>query len=147
MQQQGHHHNGDQAARRPHMLCSICGRWFTTPLFGGTWGLEWTHLVARPYIPISSSLTHNGLSVTVFELFSWLQKCFHPSVRPGYDDKYRSRSYRFVKRQKSRPVQRTMVQGLDTITDDSSSEKRQHTTLLELRSAWLVTLARWFLTG
>ena len=21
---QGHHHNGDQAARQPHILCSIC---------------------------------------------------------------------------------------------------------------------------
>ena len=30
--QQGHHHNGDQAARRPSMMCSICGRRFTTPL-------------------------------------------------------------------------------------------------------------------
>ena len=26
--------NGDQAARRPHTMCSICGRWFTTHLFG-----------------------------------------------------------------------------------------------------------------
>ena len=25
---QGHHHNGDQAARRPHILCSICIYWF-----------------------------------------------------------------------------------------------------------------------
>ena len=31
---QGHHHNGDQAARRPHMMYSICGRRFTTTLFG-----------------------------------------------------------------------------------------------------------------
>ena len=28
------HYNGDQAARRPHILCSICGCWFTTCLFG-----------------------------------------------------------------------------------------------------------------
>ena len=28
---QGHHHNGDQVARQPR---SICGRRFTTPLFG-----------------------------------------------------------------------------------------------------------------
>ena len=42
-----------------------------------------------------------GLSVTVFELFGWLQNRFRPSVRPGYDDKYRPRSYSFVERQKS----------------------------------------------
>ena len=30
-----------------------------------------------------------------FQLFGWLQKRF---TRPGYDDKYRSRSYRFVER-------------------------------------------------
>ena len=36
---QGHHHDGDQAARRPDMMCSISGRPFTTPLFGvrGDW--------------------------------------------------------------------------------------------------------------
>ena len=28
---QGHHHNGDQAARRPHVMCSICGRRFAAP--------------------------------------------------------------------------------------------------------------------
>ena len=31
---QGHRHNGDQAARRPHMMRLICGRRFTSPLFG-----------------------------------------------------------------------------------------------------------------
>ena len=31
---QGHHHNGDQAARRPNMMCSICVRRSTPPLFG-----------------------------------------------------------------------------------------------------------------
>ena len=41
------------------------------------------------------------LSLNVFELFSWLQKRLRPPVRrPGYDDKYRSRSSRFVERQK-----------------------------------------------
>ena len=35
---QGHHHNGDQAARRPRMMCSICGRRFATTQFGGTCG-------------------------------------------------------------------------------------------------------------
>ena len=32
--EQGHHHNGDQAARRPLMMCSICVRRSTTTLFG-----------------------------------------------------------------------------------------------------------------
>ena len=36
---QGHHHYGDQAARRPHTMCSMRGRRFTTSLFGvrGDW--------------------------------------------------------------------------------------------------------------
>ena len=34
---QGHHHSGDQAARRPHMISSICGRRFT-PLCMGVLG-------------------------------------------------------------------------------------------------------------
>ena len=44
------------------------------------------------------------LSLSVFELFSQLHKRFcspaRPPVRPGYGDKYRSRSYRFVERRK-----------------------------------------------
>ena len=45
-----------------------------------------------PMLPIDTY----GLSRTVFELFSWVEKRF----RPGYDDTYRSRTYRFVERQK-----------------------------------------------
>ena len=43
---------------RPHMMCSICGRWFATPPFGvrGSWG--WAHSIARPQVPTSSPLTH-----------------------------------------------------------------------------------------
>ena len=33
-QQQGRHRNGEQAARRPHTMCSICGSQFTAPLLG-----------------------------------------------------------------------------------------------------------------
>ena len=41
-----------------------------------------------------------GLSLTVFELFSWLQKRVRPPVRPGYDDKHTLEAiYRFVERQ------------------------------------------------
>ena len=34
---------------------------------------------ARPWVTISSPLTHNGLSLTVFELFSGFQKRVRPS--------------------------------------------------------------------
>ena len=40
-----------------------------------------------------------GLSLTVLRLSIWLQKRFHPSVRPKDVDNYRSRSYCFVERQ------------------------------------------------
>ena len=33
--------------------------------FGGTWGRGWAHSIARPWIAISSPLTH-GLSLIVF---------------------------------------------------------------------------------
>ena len=45
---QGHHHNGDQAARRPNVMCSICGRRFATPRFGVRGGGGWAHSVAPP---------------------------------------------------------------------------------------------------
>ena len=32
--EQGYHHTGDQAARRPHMMCSFCGRRFATHRLG-----------------------------------------------------------------------------------------------------------------
>ena len=42
----------------------------------------------------------HGLSLTIFELFSWLQYRFLPPARPTMMyDKYRSISYRFVERQ------------------------------------------------
>ena len=101
LREQGHHHNGDRAARRPHMMCSICVRRSTTPLFGGTYGSGWPHSVARLCIPISTPpIDTYGLCLTIVELFSWLQKRFCPPVRPRYGDKYRSRRYCFVERQK-----------------------------------------------
>ena len=45
---QGHHHNGDQAARRPHTMWSICGRRYTIPRFVVRGGQGWAHSVARP---------------------------------------------------------------------------------------------------
>ena len=47
---QGHHHNGDQAAGRPHMMCSICGRRFATPRFGVRGGRGWAYSTARPWV-------------------------------------------------------------------------------------------------
>ena len=97
--EQGHHHNGDQAAGRPHMTCSICGRWFTTPVWG-TWGLGWAHSVARPCIPIGSPLIH---MIYLLPFSSYLAGSKSVSApRPRYDDKYGSRSHHFVDRQKLR---------------------------------------------
>ena len=58
-------------------MCSIWGRQFTTPLF---WirGDGMSHSVALPCVPISSPINTYGPSLTVFELFRWLQKRFHP---------------------------------------------------------------------
>ena len=42
----GHPHNGDQAARRPYMMCSNCGRRLTTPLFGARG--DWNELIRQP---------------------------------------------------------------------------------------------------
>ena len=101
---QDNHHNGDQAARRFHMFCSICDHRFATPRPGVHGGRGWADSVAHPWVPISSRLTHKyGLSLTVWELFSWLPKRFCPPARQPvprvYDDKYRSRSCSFVEQQ------------------------------------------------
>ena len=88
LSEQGHHHNGDQTVRRPHMMCSICGRQFTTPRFGVRGDQGWADSIPRTLIPISSPLYDTyGLSLTVFELFSWIQKLhFRPPVRPSDAD-------------------------------------------------------------
>ena len=77
-------------------MCSICGRRFAThhpPL-----GLGYVQSGMNSFgnSSVYSSLLpidKYGLSLTVFELLSWLQKRFGPPVRHGYDDRYRSRSY------------------------------------------------------
>ena len=43
-------------------------------------GRGWAHSIARPWVPISSPLTH--LSLIVFELFGWLQKHLRPPAGP-----------------------------------------------------------------
>ena len=77
--QQSHHHNGDHAARRPRMTCSICGRQlgcnfeggFSTPGLGlgGCGGRGWAHSIARPWIPIISLLTHMVYLLPFFKFF------------------------------------------------------------------------------
>ena len=65
---QGHHHYGDQAARRPHTICSICGRQICNPSVCGTWG---SGMAAFGSSPIGSYLLPFdtwGLSLTI-----WLQ--------------------------------------------------------------------------
>ena len=56
---------------------------------------------------LDTFICKQGLSLTVFGVFSWLRKRFHqitrPPVRPGYDDNYRSRNYGFVERGKETP--------------------------------------------
>ena len=85
----------------PHDVLCLCSL-INDPSVWGAWGLGWAQLKARPWVPISSPLTHMVLFLTVFELFSWLQKTFPPIQSHGYDDKYRSTSYRFVKQQKQK---------------------------------------------
>ena len=100
---QGHHHNGDQAARRQRMMCSICGRQFANPRFGVRGSRGRAYSVARPYVTISSPLTH--IIIYLLPLLRYLavykSVSARQSVRPGYDDKCRSRSYCFVERRKS----------------------------------------------
>ena len=77
----GHHHNGNQAARRPRMMCSICGRQCTTPLFAVRG--DWNESVASPCIPISSPLTYMVYLFPFLSYLGWLQKRFRPSIRPS----------------------------------------------------------------
>ena len=108
--------HGDQAARWPPILCSICVHSFGASAkrallkfssisnrsaaiwkrdFSATpsLGLEETLWSVIPSYP-----TH-GFILTpyllLFRVISLAQKAF-PSVRPRYDDRYHSRSYRFV---------------------------------------------------
>ena len=118
----GHHHNGDQATRRPYILCSICVHsrgdlskvvwlfmaslhsqpmcsqmrlltFWRSPIswlkFGrGTFCplnlvARKAHSVALPWVHSSYQLPIDIWSISyVFELLSWLQKPFSPSVCP-----------------------------------------------------------------
>ena len=45
-------HNGDQADRQPHMMCSIRGRRVTTAQFGVRVRSGWAQSIARPWVLI-----------------------------------------------------------------------------------------------
>ena len=66
---QGHHHNDDQAARLPQMMCSVCGRWFGCNCKGGLFDSHFEGVrklaICQSEIPI------------VFGIFSYAMKvCF-----------------------------------------------------------------------
>ena len=68
----------------------------------GVW--RWAHSIAQLWVPISSPLTHTVYLLPFFSYLAGSESVFvrppaRPPVRPGYDDKYRSRSQRFVERQ------------------------------------------------
>ena len=95
-------HNGDQATPRHRMMCSICGRRFVNLRFGERGGSEMNSFGSPPHTGFCYlSIDTYDLSLTVFELSSWLQECFRPPARREYHSgKYRSRSYHFVEGQK-----------------------------------------------
>ena len=81
VQQQGLRHNGDQAARRTHITCSLWrGRRFATPRFGIRGSRGWAHLVASPLLSIRSPLTH---MVYPLPLLSYLVDFKSISARPS----------------------------------------------------------------
>ena len=77
---------------------------FSTP---PAWGVRedvgvrgWAHSIAPTWVPISSLLTHMAYLLPVLSYLAGSKiVSVHPGVRPGYDDKYRSRGYSFVVRQ------------------------------------------------
>ena len=64
----------------PTWCAQSADRQFAIPPFGIRGSQGWAHSIARPWVPTSSPLTCM-LSLSGFELFSWLQKRFHPSGR------------------------------------------------------------------
>ena len=75
-QRQGHHHNGDQAARWLHMMCLFCGRRFATSRFGVCSGRRWANSIARPWLPMWLRclwcLGHHQLSIPVYPVVYWV---------------------------------------------------------------------------
>ena len=67
------------------MMCSVCGHRFTTPLFGVR-GDRMSSFGGPPMYSYELTIDTYGLFVTVFEVFSWLQKRFRPFARPSDPD-------------------------------------------------------------
>ena len=96
--QLGHNHN----CHRPLVGPTWSAQSVVTDLrplgLGVLGGRGWTDSIARSWAPISSHWRIYDLSLTVLCYLAG-SKSFSscpPSARPGYDDKYRSISYRFV---------------------------------------------------
>ena len=66
--EQGHHHNCDQASRRPHMMCSICGCRFATPPVWGMWETGMGSFDSLPMGSYQLAIDTHGLALTIFEL-------------------------------------------------------------------------------
>ena len=79
-------------------MCSICYRQFATPRFVVRGSLGWSHSMPRPWVPIGPHWHIRSISYRLW-VTKLAPKEFSP-VRPGYDDKYRTRTCRFVERQK-----------------------------------------------
>ena len=89
---------------------------FSTPGLGVR-GREWAHSIVRPWVPISSPLTHLVYLLPILSYLAGFKSvCTCPSVRPEYDDKYRSTSYHFVERQIPNTVQRTYAWRVKEVT-------------------------------
>ena len=62
------------------------------------WGCQgWAHSTSARGFLVAEKY---GLSLAIFELFSWLQKCFLQPACHRKVDNYCSRSYNFIERQK-----------------------------------------------
>ena len=73
-------------------LAAISKEDFSTPRFGGR-----RNVGVRPWVASSSQSTYMAY---LLPFFSYLAGSKNISIRPGYDDKYRSSSYNFVEQQK-----------------------------------------------
>ena len=80
--EQGHHHNGDQATRRPHNPPhDVLNLW--TPICNRSRG--WAHLIAHIWVPISSTHMIYLLPVSSF-LAGSKSVSAHPPARPSDPD-------------------------------------------------------------
>ena len=84
--QQGHHHNGDWAPRRPHILCSICVHSFgalvkNVRLHNQPMCFQMCS-IARPWAPTSTPID-NGGSISYRFWVTWLASKAFQSTHPS----------------------------------------------------------------